>query len=134
MVVKVLLCAGCQCQNEIDEKVVPFRETRPFMNRLPLHALSMASLPKLRYVLGPAIAQGARGDSCGCSMAAKFLVVGLIISIIWYVRYGPAAGPAAGAIFVRILLWSILAACAGKVVGIAHYSWRRRRLRLKTIR
>lgn len=104
------------------------------MNRLPLHALRMGGLPRLRYALGPAIGQGAPGDSCGCAMAAKFLVVGLITSIIWYLRFGPAVELSAGAIFVRILLWSMLAAFAGKIVGIAHYSWRRRRLRLKTIR
>jgi hypothetical protein len=73
------------------------------------------------------------GDSCGCSMGARFLTVGLIASIAWYGWHWLAHGLTIWAFAVRVLLWSFVAACAGKVVGIALYSWRHRRLRLKLL-
>ena len=73
------------------------------------------------------------GDSCGCGMGARFLTVGLIASIAWYAWQWRADGLTILAFSLRVLLWSLIAAGAGKLVGIALYSWRHRRPRLKTV-
>jgi hypothetical protein len=64
-------------------------------------------------------------------MGARFLAIGLIVSVAWYAWH--RCGLSIGAVSLRILLWSFLAACAGKTVGIVRFSWRQRTLRLKTI-
>lgn len=70
-------------------------------------------------------------DSCGCAMGARFLAVGLAISSLWY---GRTSGLSIGAILLRIMLWSFLAACLGKIVGIILFSLRRHRVQLRTAR
>ncbi len=86
---------------------------------------SRNSLPKL-------IPHSSVNDSCGCSMGAKFLAAGLILAIIWYVWRGRGFRLSIGGIATRVLLWSFLAACAGKTFGMARYALRRRRVRLRT--
>jgi hypothetical protein len=85
------------------------------------------SLPSL-------VPHGPADDSCGCSMGAKFLAAGLILSTLWYVWRGRGYGLSIGGIAARILLWSFLAACMGKSLGIALYRLRRRREGLRTSR
>jgi hypothetical protein len=73
------------------------------------------------------------GDSCGCALAAKFLAIGLIVSIIWYTWPGNLSGLSIGAVSLRILMWSFLAGCVGKAAGILRFAMRQRNLRLRTI-
>jgi hypothetical protein len=72
-------------------------------------------------------------DSCGCAMGARFLAVGMAASAIWYAWHWRDSGLSLGSVTLRVFLWSFLAAGAGKLVGIALYSWRHRRPRLKTV-
>lgn len=74
------------------------------------------------------------GDSCGCALAAKFLAIGLIVSVTWYALPGNLYGLSIGSASLRILMWSFLAACVGKAVGILRFAMRQRKLRFKTIR
>jgi hypothetical protein len=74
------------------------------------------------------------GDSCGCALAAKFLAIGLIVSVTWYALPGNRYGLPIDSVSLRILGWSFLAACVGKAVGILRFAMRQRKLRLKTIR
>jgi hypothetical protein len=64
-------------------------------------------------------------------MGAKFLAVGLVLSILWYAWPGHGSGLSVGGILLRIFLWCFVAAGAGKLVGLAGYSLRQQRLRLK---
>jgi hypothetical protein len=64
-------------------------------------------------------------------MGARFLAIGLIVSVVWYTWHPSSLS--IDAVSLRILLWSVLAACAGKIVGIVRFSWRQRTLCLKTI-
>lgn len=82
----------------------------------------------------PTAGQDDAGDSCGCAMAAKFLTAALVLSVLWYAWPGHSSGLSVGGMLLRILLWSFLAACVGKLVGLARYSLRQRKLRLKTVR
>jgi hypothetical protein len=66
-------------------------------------------------------------------MGARFLAVGLIASIAWYGWHWRADGLSIWAFAEPVLLWSFMAASAGKLVGIALYSWRHRRSQLKTM-
>jgi hypothetical protein len=59
-------------------------------------------------------------------MGARFLTVGLIASIAWYAWQWRADGLTILAFSLRVLLWSFVAAGAGKLAGIALYSWRHR--------
>jgi hypothetical protein len=68
------------------------------------------------------------GDSCGCAMGARFLAVALIVSGAWYAWQGHASMLSTGAIALRILGWSFLAALVGKVVGILVFRAQRRKL------
>ncbi len=63
----------------------------------------------------------------------KFLAIGLIVSIIWYAWPGNLSGLSIGTVSLRILLWSFLAAGAGKMVAILRFYMRQRKLRFKTI-
>ena len=58
-------------------------------------------------------------DACGCAMSARFLATALLISTVWYGWQWQSSGLSLGAMLLRILVWSVLAAFAGKVVGIA---------------
>lgn len=81
----------------------------------------------------PSNLQAFGSDSCGCAMGARFLAVGLIASIAWYGWHWLAHGLTIWAFAVRVLLWSFVAACAGKLAGLALYSWRRRRPRVRIL-
>lgn len=63
-----------------------------------------------------------RGDSCGCAMGARFLAVGLVASILWYVWHFPSSNLSFWAVLLRVLVWSFVAASAGKIVGLI--GWR----------
>lgn len=66
-------------------------------------------------------------DSCGCAMGAWFLGVTLVASIVWFgLRWHEYSVARAG---VRILIFAFAGATLGKLVGIALYRLRRRRLR-----
>jgi hypothetical protein len=83
-------------------------------------------LHRPRRALRPVIGRVGAGDSCGCAMGARFLIAGLITSVLWYVLHGRVLGLSMGGIILRILLWSFLAACVGKIVGIIRFSLRSR--------
>jgi hypothetical protein len=51
-------------------------------------------------------------------MSARFLAAGLIASTVWYVLGGHSSGLSIGAISLRVMFWSFLAACIGKIIGI----------------
>jgi|ERR1700722_2984941 hypothetical protein len=82
----------------------------------------------------PVMPRTAAGDSCGCALATKFLGIGLSGSVIWYAWPENRFGLTIGAVFLHILLWSFLAACLGKAVGMLRFSVRHQGPRLKTIR
>lgn len=66
-------------------------------------------------------------DSCGCAMGARFLGLTLVISIVWFTLHWHEYSLAgAGA---RILICGFAGAILGKLVGIAIYRLRTRRLR-----
>jgi hypothetical protein len=66
-------------------------------------------------------------DSCGCAMGARFLGVTLVASIVWFaLHWHEYSLVRAGA---RILIFPFAAAILGKLVGIAVYRLRTRRLR-----
>jgi hypothetical protein len=84
------------------------------------------SLHRSRHALHPVLGRVGAGDSCGCAMGMRFLIAGLITSVLWYVWHGRVSGFSMGDIILRILLWSFLAACVGKIVGIIRFSLRSR--------
>ncbi len=88
----------------------------------------MRNYPSRRSRLPASMARRSTGDGCGCEMGARFLAVALIVSAIWYLWQGHASMLSIGAIALRILGWSFLAALAGKVVGILVFRARRRKL------
>lgn len=72
-------------------------------------------------------ARGLSTDSCGCAMGARFLGVTLVASIVWFALHWHKYSLArAGA---RILIFAFVGAVLGKLVGIAVYRLRTRRLR-----
>ena len=101
---------------------------------LPRPMLFNGKLYRPRRMVFPTAGRSDAGDSCGCAMGAKFLAAGLVLSVLWFAWRGHGSGVSVGGTLVRILLWSFLAACAGKLVGLTRYSLRQQRLRLKTVR
>jgi hypothetical protein len=66
-------------------------------------------------------------DSCGCAMGARFLGVTLVASIVWFALHWHEFSLArAGA---RILIFAFAGAILGKLMGIAVYRLRTRRVR-----
>jgi hypothetical protein len=66
-------------------------------------------------------------DSCGCAMGAWFLGVTLVASVVWFALHWHEYSLArAGA---RILIFAFPGTILGKLVGIAVYRLRTRRLR-----
>ena len=102
------------------------------LQRTPIGRRRVRRFRTSRNLLPRLFPQSSADDSCGCSMGAKFLAVGLILAILWYGWHGRGLGLSVGGIAARILLWSFLAACVGKTFGMAQYALRRRRLRLRT--
>ena len=75
----------------------------------------------------PSASRKLSGDSCGCAMGARFLGVTLVASIAWFALHWHEYSLArAGA---RILIFAFAGAILGKLVGIAVYRLRTRRLR-----
>jgi hypothetical protein len=64
-----------------------------------------------------------RKDACGCAMSARFLAAALVISAVWYGWRWQSSGLSLGAMLLWILVWSVLASLAGKIVGIAASKW-----------
>jgi hypothetical protein len=60
-------------------------------------------------------------DSCGCAMGAWFVAVALVTSVLWYAWHWRLMSLSAGAVALRIFIWSVLAGFAGKVVGVLLY-------------
>lgn len=79
-----------------------------------------SALPRRRY-------ERNLGDSCGCAMGARFLAVALILSTAWYAWHWNASALSIWSVLLRVLIWSVVAAFVGKIVGIL--SFRRRRSR-----
>ncbi len=88
----------------------------------------MKNFQSRRSRLPASIARRNAGDGCGCAMGARFLAVALIVSCAWYSWQGHVSMLSTGAIALRILGWSFLAALAGKVVGILVFRARRKKL------
>jgi hypothetical protein len=55
---------------------------------------------------------------CGCAMGARFLAGALLISTIWYAWRWESSDLSVSAALARTIVWSLLAATAGKIVGI----------------
>jgi hypothetical protein len=116
--------------DELDPTAGPWDEKKR-MSRLARARLLHGKLHRPRRVSLPETGRSDAGDSCGCAMGAKFLAAGLILSILWYAWPGHASSLSVGGIVLRIFLWCFLAAGAGKLVGLAGYSLRQQRLRLR---
>ena len=99
---------------------------RPFRQRLPRGAAPLL-LP--RQQAAPLVSNDA--DSCGCALGAKFLAAAFVVSSVWYAWQAHTSNLGAGAVGLRIFLWSFLGAMAGKLVGIGVYGWRRQRLQFR---
>ncbi|SRR5216683_1343450 len=65
-------------------------------------------------------------DSCGCAMGAFALAVGLILASSWYVLHWRSYDLSLRAVSLRVLLWTFLSSCAGKLLGIALFHLRAR--------
>jgi hypothetical protein len=109
-------------------------DEKKLMRRLPRPILLNGRRHRARRIARPTALHRDADDSCGCVMATKFLAAGLVLAVLWYASLGHGSGISAGGILLRILLWSFLAACAGKLVGLARYSLRQQSLRSKTVR
>ena len=66
-------------------------------------------------------------DSCGCAMGARFLGVTLVASVVWFAWHWREYSLARAG--VRILVLALAGAILGKLVGIAVYRLRARKLR-----
>lgn len=75
----------------------------------------------------PSAARGLSVDSCGCAMGARFLGGTLVASIVWFALHWHKYSLARAGI--RILIFAFAGAALGKLVGMAVYRLRRRRLR-----
>jgi hypothetical protein len=75
----------------------------------------------------------AGGDSCGCAMSARFLLVAMISSLVWYVWHRHSLLLSVGGIAVRVMVCSFGAAAAGKVAGIAAYKLETRAARFRAL-
>jgi len=64
-----------------------------------------------------------RKDACGCAMSARFLAAAQLISMVWYGWRWHSSGLSLGDMLLWILVWSVLASFAGKIVGIAASKW-----------
>jgi hypothetical protein len=65
------------------------------------------------------------GDRCGCKMGAVFVAIALIASVLWYAWQCHSSRMSIPSAFLRIMMWSLLAGCAGKIVGILKTALRR---------
>ncbi len=66
-------------------------------------------------------------------MGSRFLAVALIASTAWYALHGHSGKISVWSAFLRVMLWSFLAAGAGKAVGIVGFRLRARKSRIKQI-
>jgi hypothetical protein len=64
------------------------------------------------------------GDRCGCAMGALFMVAGLIAASVYYGWQFRANGLPLSSAAIRVFVATLVAASAGKVVGISRYRWR----------
>jgi hypothetical protein len=69
------------------------------------------------------------GDECGCVTGARFLVVALMASSVWYAWHWHSSNLSFWGILLRILGWSFVAGILGKVVGIIVFRSRSRKPR-----
>ena len=86
-----------------------------------------------RSGLSARITQQNLGDSCGCAMGARFLAFALVSSIAWYAWHWHSSMLSIWGILLRVLIWALIAACVGKIVGIVEFRLRSRRWRVKPI-
>ena len=98
----------------------------PFKQRLPRAAAPLL-LPRRRAA--PLVSND--GDSCGCALGAKVLAGAFVVSSVWYAWQAHTSNLGAGAVVLRVFLWSFLGAVVGKLVGIGVYAWRRQRLQVR---
>jgi hypothetical protein len=69
------------------------------------------------------------GDSCGCAMSARFLAATLLASLAWYAWHWHSSVPSMWAVCARLMA-SVLAAIAGKILGILLFRFPARSRRL----
>jgi hypothetical protein len=100
---------------------------RPFRQRLPRAAVPLL-LPRRRRA-APLMSN--EGDSCGCALGAKVLAGAFVVSSVWYAWQAHTSNLGAGAVGLRVFLWSFLGAVVGKLVGIGVYALRRQRLQVR---
>jgi hypothetical protein len=98
-----------------------------FLLRMMTGHTLVESLRARRSRFPAGIAQRNLGDSCGCAMGARFLAVALVFASAWYAWHWHSSVLSVWAILLRALLWSSLAAVAGKIVGILVFRARRRK-------
>jgi hypothetical protein len=67
-----------------------------------------------------------RGDSCGCALSAKFMVVALAISGIYYGWRFATGDLSSPRLVSRVFLVTFVAAGIGKVIGILRHRRRRK--------
>lgn len=63
-------------------------------------------------------------DRCGCAMGALFMVAGLLAASVYYGWQFRANGLAFSSVAIRVFVATLVAASAGKVVGISRHRWR----------